>query len=72
MYAACCFCQFLTEFPFSRQILIKLPRIKLGENPSNWRRVAACERMCGQTDMAKLVVAFHMCACLKRQDVIKW
>ena len=45
MYAACCFCLILTEPQISRQILIKLPHIKLGESPSSWSRAAACVRI---------------------------
>jgi hypothetical protein len=59
MYAACCFCPILTELQFSRQILTELPHMKLGENLSKGSRAAPCERMCGQTDIAKLVVAFR-------------
>jgi hypothetical protein len=60
MYAACCFCPISTDLQLSLQILIKLRHTKLGKNPCNGSRVAACERKCGQTDMAKLVVGFRM------------
>jgi len=72
MYASCCFCSILTELQFSRQILMKLPHTKFGENPSKGSRTSACEGMCERTDMAKLVFAFPMRACLKWQEMTKW
>ena len=52
-----------SELQFLGQILIKLPDIKLHENASNGSRVD------GQTDMAKLIVAFRMRTCQLRREV---
>jgi hypothetical protein len=44
----------LMKFEFSRQIFEKVSNIKFYQNPSSGSRVVPC----GQTDMAKLIVAF--------------
>jgi hypothetical protein len=48
-------CQILMKLEFSRQIFEEYSDIKFQENPSSGRRVVPC----GETDMTKVIVAFH-------------
>jgi hypothetical protein len=53
------FCMILTEFGFSRHILIELPNIKFHVNPSSGFRAETCGRSDRRTDMTKLMGAFR-------------
>ena len=47
------------ELGFSRQIFVKYSNIKFHENPSSMGRIVLCEQADGQTDMMRLIDAFH-------------
>jgi hypothetical protein len=49
-------CHILMELEFSQQIFEKYSNIKFHENLSSGNRHVQCS---GQTDMTKLIVAFH-------------
>ena len=53
------FYQILMKLGVSRHIFERHLNIKFYENPSNVSRVFTCGLTDGQTDMTKLIVAFH-------------
>jgi len=48
-YISQCFCQILTKFRVSRQILVRVPSIKFHENLSSGSRAATSEQTDGHT-----------------------
>ena len=55
MYSTRYSCPNLKKLEFSLQIFEKYWNVNFHENPSSWSRGV----LCGQTAMAKLIVAFH-------------
>jgi hypothetical protein len=61
-------CQILMIIEFSLQILEKLWNIKFHENPSTGNRIVLCGQIDWQTDITKVVVAFHNFAKAPKTD----